>query len=108
MVTSDLLSLNTREVDKRYLAINSLRGYLSVAYVPVCVTDNEQRDVIQSTGCWAMRVEMSRDRNCKLIIDVCLFVYLFDFNVVHEQLSITGYSNERYRLLSQLFVKNDK
>lgn len=55
-----------------------------------------------------MRVEMSRDRNCKLIIDVCLFVYLFDFNVVHEQLSITGYSNERYRLLSQLFVKNDK
>lgn len=51
MVTSDLLSLNTKEVDKRYLAINSLRGYLSVAYVPVCVTDNEQRDVIQSTGC---------------------------------------------------------
>lgn len=76
MVTSDLLSLNTREVDKRYLAINSLRGYLSVVYVPVCVTDNEQRDVIQSTGCWAMRVEMSRDRNCKLIIDVCLFIYL--------------------------------
>lgn len=104
MVTSDLLSLNTKEVDKRYLAINSLRGYLSVAYVPVCVTDNEQRDVIHSTGCWAMRVEMSRDRNCKLIIDVCLF----DFNVVHEQLSITGYSNELYRLLSQLFVKNDK
>lgn len=50
---------------------------------------------------------MSRDRNCKLIIDVCLFIYLI-FNVVHEQLSITGYSNERYRLLSQLFVKNDK
>lgn len=51
MVTSDLLSFNTKEVDKRYRPINRLRGYLSVAYVPVCVTDNEQRDVIQSTGC---------------------------------------------------------